>query len=202
VPSPGATAKGTRSGRVPRACRKCLCGSWSTSGDGHVYTARPKVERWTKTPMTMAGISVDCAQQSVLRTKRLRRVWGRCARRAHPVETAASPSLCAVTSGDARAVATGVPQRPCLCAGSPCCRVVPTPGCRHSIAQPGVPRGDSLWAHGIGARPPLVILTGTSGTDAAMRSNTWPTLAGCARASRPCALWPTRVLTCERIALQ
>jgi len=71
----------------------------------------------------------------------------------------------------------------------------PTPGCRHSIAQPGVPRGDILLAHGVCARPPLVILTGTSGTDAAMSSNTWPTLAGCARASRPFALWPTRVLT-------
>jgi hypothetical protein len=139
--------------------------------------------------MTMAGISVDCEQQSVLRTKRLRRAWGRCARRANPGEIAASPSLCAVTSGDARAVATGVPQRPCLCSGSPCCRVAPTPGCRHSIAQPGVPCGDSLLAHGVWARPPLVLLTGTSGTDAAMRSNTWPTLAGCARASRPCALW-------------
>jgi len=44
------------------------------SGDGHVYTARPKAYRLTNKPMTMSCICVVFEKQSVLRTKRFMRV--------------------------------------------------------------------------------------------------------------------------------
>jgi hypothetical protein len=49
-------------------------GSSSPSGESQGDTAWPKAERLTNTPMTLACIGVDVAQQLVLRTTRVIRV--------------------------------------------------------------------------------------------------------------------------------
>ena len=55
----------TQCGKSSRWCFK--------SGDGHVYTACPKAERWTNQPRTRSCLCLVCAKHMVLRPMRVMR---------------------------------------------------------------------------------------------------------------------------------